>query len=348
MQRPSHGRGAAANPRNRFTELWVEPDAPPGRVATRVFEDDTRTVISTNASPDLPFTQSLNPYRGCEHGCAYCYARPTHEYLGLSAGLDFETQLFAKPRAASLLRDALAKPSYRPSALALSGVTDCYQPVEKELGITRACLEVLRDCRHPVSIVTKGALVARDAELLGGMARDGLASALLSITTLDPALARDLEPRASAPARKLRALEALAAAGVPVGVMVGPVIPGLNDHELPAILAAARARGASFAAYLLLRLPHGVRELFDAWLERHRPQRRERVLSRIRACRGGALSDPSFGSRMRGSGPYADQIRALFQSAARSQGLMTESPRLTTAHFRPPLTRGAQLPLFGT
>lgn len=343
----AHGRGSVTNPANRFDTLWIEPDAPPGRVATRVFEDSSRSVISTNTSPDLPFSQSLNPYRGCEHGCAYCYARPTHEYLGLSAGLDFETQLFAKPRAAELLRDALAKPRYRPSPLALSGVTDCYQPVEKELRITRACLEVLLACRHPVTLVTKGALVARDADLLGALAADGLASALISVTTLDPALARDLEPRASSPERRLGAIGALAAAGVPVGVMVGPVIPGLNDHELPGILAAAKAQGASFAAWILLRLPHGVLELFEGWLERHRPRRRERVLSRIRSCRGGSLSDPRFGERMRGSGPYAAQIRALFQSAVTKQRLSTEAPTLRCEHFRPPLTRGAQLPLFG-
>lgn len=344
---PSHGRGSTSNPKNRFAELWVEPDAPPGRVPTRVFVDDSKSVISTNTSPDIPFSQSLNPYRGCEHGCAYCYARPTHEYLGLSAGLDFETQLFAKPRAAALLREALAKPRYVCSPLALSGVTDCYQPVERELQITRACLEVLVACRHPVTIVTKGALVARDADLLGDLARDGLTSVLLSVTSLDPALARDLEPRASAPARRLGAIEDLAQAGVPVGVMVGPVIPGLNDHEVPAILAAAKARGASFAAWILLRLPHGVRELFDAWLERHRPERRGRVLERLRSCRGGQLSDPRFGSRMRGEGPYAAQIRALFQSALCKNGLSAESPTLVTGHFRAPVTRGAQLPLFG-
>jgi DNA repair photolyase len=356
------GRGAAENPTGRFerlayepdaeAELWPDEDGEP-RPRTEYYRDHSRSILTHNDSPDVGFTHSVNPYRGCEPGCSYCFARPTHEWLGLSAGLDFETKIFVKETAPELLRRALSSPSWAGEPVAMSGITDPYQPVERRLRITRGCLEVLAECGNPVGIVTKGHLVTRDADLLGRLASHGAAVVHLSITSLDPALQRVMEPRASTPARRLEAISELAAAGVPVGVLVAPVIPGLTDHELPAILEAAAAAGASTAGFVPLRLPYGLPELFEAWLERHFPDRKEKVLHRIREIRGGALNDPHFGSRMRGQGEYAEQIRALFHVTCRRLGLNRERLRLSSARFvrpaPPPRKRPdtGQLEIFG-
>jgi DNA repair photolyase len=343
------GRGAADNPANRFEPIHCEPDpdlsaedrpAP----ATRFFRDNARSLLVRNDSPDVGFEYSINPYRGCENGCIYCFARPTHEYLGFSAGLDFETRILVKEDAPHLLRRELGAPGWRPQTVSVSGVTDPYQPVEARLCLTRRCLEVFAEFRNPVAIVTKRHLVGRDADLLSDLAHDGAAAVFLSITTLDAELARRMEPRASSPAGRLKAIEELTAASVPVGVMVAPVIPGLTDHEIPAILAAAAAAGARWAGYVLLRLPHGVGPLFDDWLQRHYPQRRDRVLSRIRETRGGALYDPRFGDRMRGQGPLAEQVASLFALGCRRAGLQTTFPTLSATSFHRP--GGTQLSLF--
>jgi DNA repair photolyase len=336
-----HGRGAADNPPNRFEHARherdpdedVEPEPAPN---TQFLADASRTIIATNDSPDVGFEASINPYRGCEHGCIYCYARPTHEYLGFSAGLDFETKIMVKERAPELLRRALAAPGWRPKPLALSGVTDPYQPVERRLRLTRRCLEVLAEFRNPVVVITKNRLVVRDADLLGALARFDASAVFLSITTLDAALARALEPRTSTPSARLGAIAALAGAGVPVGVLVAPLIPGLTDHELPAIVAASAEAGATFAGYTPLRLPLAVAPLFEDWLERHAPRRKARVLGRIRALRGGRLNDARFGARMRGQGPFADLIAQLFAAACRDAGLGGRALNLSTAAFRRP------------
>jgi DNA repair photolyase len=345
------GRGTRGDPPNRFEPIALELDGdtldydgelPDPR--TRYYRDTSRSALTHNQSPDVPFETSLNPYRGCEHGCAYCYARPTHEYLGLSAGLDFETQIFVKEDAPELLRAELARRSWKPQVIALSGVTDPYQPIERRTALTRRCLEVLADFRNPVGIITKSRLVTRDADVLAELARFGAVSVTLSVTTLDPDLARVLEPRAAQPRARLAAIEALAAAGIPVGVNVAPVIPGLTDHELPAIVEAAVAAGARWAGFIVVRLPHGVAALFERWLEDHYPARKARVLGRIRALRDGRLNDPRFGSRMRGSGLFAEQIAALMALARRRTGLAERGPALSTAAFRRPGT--AQLSLF--
>ncbi len=346
----ARGRGVASNPADRFTARQIEVDlegvAAAARAAgddaipaprTQFFEDASRSILSENDSPDLPFDVSVNPYRGCEHGCVYCYARPTHEYLGLSAGLDFETKILVKRRAPELLRGELMKRSWRPRLLALSGVTDCYQPVERLLRITRGCLEVLADFRNPVGIVTKNALVTRDADLLASLAAHDAAQVFLSVTTLDAQLAAELEPRASRPAKRLEAIAQLAAAGIPVGVLVAPVIPGLTDHEMPAIVAAARDAGATMASWQLLRLPYGLKQLFDEWLVLHQPDRRSKVLDRIRELRGGALNDAEFGTRFRGDGEWARQLEQLFGLAVRRAGLAGMRERgISTAAFRRP------------
>lgn len=346
------GRGAGYDPANRFHSGWVQAEADwtdpddPGP-QTRFLDDASQTILSRNTSPDVPFELSVNPYRGCEHGCVYCYARPTHEYLDLSPGLDFETRIVVKRRAPALLRDALAKPSWRPRVIAISGVTDAYQPIERRLRLTRGCLEVLADCLNPVGIVTKSHLVTRDIDVLSRLAAVGAVRVQISITSLDDALAGSLEPRAARPQRRLAAIRKLAEAGIPVGVIVAPVIPGLNDRELPAILDAAAAAGAQSAGWVLLRLPHAVAPLFEDWLERVAPERKERVLARVREVRSGRLSDPRFGSRMRGEGAYAQQLEALFGVARRRAGLADDLPPLNAAAFRRPLTRGGQLSLFG-
>ena len=352
MQLPIRGRGASFNPPNRFERLeyepdpeWIDPDDPEPWRATHYLRDSARSILVRNNSPDVPFDLGLNPYRGCSHGCAYCFARPNHEYLGLSAGLDFETRIFVKQDAPVLLRQALESRRWRPETIVMSGVTDPYQPAERRFCITRGCLEVLAEFRNPIAIITKNHLVTRDVDLLGELASHSAAVVNVSITSLDPALQRVMEPRTSIPARRLAAVEVLARAGVPVNVMVAPVVPGLTDHEVPAILSAVAAAGARSAGFIPLRLPGAVAEIFERWLEDHFPDRRDRVLNRIREIRGGRLNDPRFGERMRGSGPYWDGIRSMFETVARREGL--DRPRLTlsTNAFRRP-DRGAQLELF--
>ena len=334
------GRGAAENPKNRFERIEVElelgeSDAEEPGPEIIYLRDVSRTIIARNDSPDIGFDASVNPYRGCSHGCIYCYARPTHEYLGFSAGLDFESKVLVKEDAPDLLRRQLSSPRWKPQVLSISGVTDCYQPIEKKLRITRRCLEVLTEFRNPVAIVTKNHLVTRDIDLLSELARHDAAVVAVSLTTLDDDLRRVMEPRTSRPARRLAAVEALARAGVSVGVMTAPVIPGLNDHELPNLISAAAEAGAGFAAYTPVRLPHTVRPLFEDWLARQFPERKEKVLNRIRSMRGGRLNDPRFVSRMRGEGIFADHISQLFDISCRRAGLEGKRfPRLSTAAFR--------------
>ena len=311
-----------------------------------LLRDPSRTIVATNTSPDISFDASVNPYRGCEHACVYCYARPTHEYLGFSAGRDFETRILVKERAPRAAAPAPGRASWRPQVLAFSGVTDCYQPAERKLEITRRCLEVLTHFRNPVTVVTKSRLVTRDADLLADLADSDAASVSLSITTLDPTLQHRMEPGASVPGKRLGAIESLATAGVPVGVLVAPVIAGLNDHEIPAILEAAASAGASFASLVVLRLPHGVGALFDDWLERHYPERRAKVMHRVQSMRGGRLYDARFKIRQRGTGIFADQVQALFDLARRKAKLRPDGPVLSTAHFRRPGSSDDQLALF--
>jgi DNA repair photolyase len=342
------GRGTAANPENRYEQIHIEadPEVDGGdRLPTVFYRDTSRSALAENESPDVGFRFSLNPYRGCEHGCIYCYARPTHEYLSFNAGLDFERRIMVKEDAPELLRKAFLSPRWQPQVIALSGNTDCYQPIERHLGLTRRCLEVLRDFRNPVAVITKSALVTRDVDLLADLTADGAAHVSVSVTTLDAELARRMEPRAAAPDRRLEAIAVLSAAGVPVSVNVAPVIPGLNDSEIAAILERAAAAGASSAAWILLRLPRPVDQLFADWLERNFPDRCQRVLGRIRECRGGELSDSRFGHRMRGEGVYAEQIGALFRTAARRAGLDRPLPPLDAAAFRRPPRPGEQLTL---
>jgi len=318
----------------------VEDDPAPRTVFLR---DTSRSVIARNDSPDIPFELSLNPYRGCEHGCIYCYARPTHEYLGFSAGLDFETRIMVKADAPLLLREALSGASWKPAPVAIGGVTDPYQPVERRLRLTRRCLEVFWEFRNPVSLVTKNHLITRDIDLLGEMARLNLAAVHVSITTLDAELARIMEPRTASPRLRLETIQKLAKAGVPVCALVAPVIPGLTDHEMPAIVAAAASAGATSAGYQPLRLPLCVADLFTQWLERHLPDRKEKVLNRIRSMREGKLNNAEFGLRMTGRGVFAEQIGRMFEVAARKAGLNRRGIRLATEHFRRP---GKQMELF--
>jgi len=347
------GRGSASNPTNRFERLHYDigdvgdAGGAPSETRTLYLRDPTRSAIAFNESPDVGFNASINPYRGCEHGCIYCYARPTHEYLGFSAGLDFETRILVKERLPELLRKALSSKSWQPQVLGMSGVTDPYQPIERRIELTRRCLRVLTEFRNPVAIITKNALIARDRDLLGELAEVGAASATLSITTLDPVLQRQMEPRACHPERRLETIRKLAAAGIPVGVNVAPVVPGLTDHEIPRILEAAACAGATRAGHIVLRLPHGVANLFSDWLAAHRPERRDKILHRTRALRDGRLDDPRFGSRMRGSGIFAEQIHELFALACRKHGLTSAAPELSTRAFRRPDPHG-QLALFGS
>ncbi|MPZ16642.1 MAG: PA0069 family radical SAM protein [Luteitalea sp.] len=350
-RRAIRGRGTAVNPPNRYERLAYVEDLEPSDEQdeerlprTELLRDSSRTIIARNDSPDVGFEASINPYRGCEHGCAYCYARPSHEQLGFSSGLDFETKILVKENAPELLRHELASPRWKPQPIALSGVTDPYQPIERRLQITRRCVEVLADFRNPVAVVTKNYLVTRDVDYLAELARYDAALVFVSVTTLDAALQGKLEPRASTPARRLAAIEALARAGVPVGVMVAPIIPAVNDHEIPAILTAAARAGATAAGHVMLRLPYAVKELFERWLEAHLPDRKDKVLSRVRELRGGQLNDPQFGSRMRGTGPYASSVNALFAAACRRVGLNQRRRLLSTAAFRRP--EGSQLSLF--
>jgi DNA repair photolyase len=352
------GRGAADNPANRFERLHYEVEGDDEANArdesdefgvrpppTLYLRDPSRRIISTNESPDVPFDASINPYRGCEHGCIYCYARPTHEYLGLSAGLDFETRILVKDEAPALLRRELSAKSWTPQVLGFSGVTDPYQPVERSAQLTRRCLEVLAEFRNPLGIITKNALVVRDVDVLQTLVPFQAVAVNLSITTLDRDLHRRMEPRSSSPKERLRAVERLAAAGIPVGVMVAPVIPGLTDHEIPAILEAAASAGASWAGYIMLRLPHGVAPLFEQWLDRHYPERSKKVLDRLRGMRGGRLNDPQFKTRMRGQGIFAEHVAQLFALAAKRQGLDRTRQALSAEAFRVP-GRAQQLGLF--
>jgi len=353
---PLKGRGATSNRAPRF-DAWEREtdgefidgalgDEPLPNPRTVVTEAAARTIISRNQSPDVPFDQSVNPYQGCEHGCIYCYARPTHAYLGLSPGLDFETKLQAKTNAAELLARELGKPGYRPAVIALGANTDPYQPVERRLEITRSILRVLGDFNHPVSITTKSALVERDIDLLQPMAARGLARVFLSVATLDHDIARRMEPRASAPARRIEAVRALAAAGIPVGVLVAPVVPALTDHDLEAVLEAARDAGADSAACIILRLPLEVRDLFVDWLEAAYPLRARHVLSLVRQMRGGKDNDSTFGERMRGTGRFADLISQRFAIACRRLQLNARSLALDTSAFAVPRPASGQLALF--
>ena len=347
------GRGAGLNMPGRFEPYartglddgWAAEPAP--QLRTEVREERTTRALARNASPDIGFDRSVNPYRGCEHGCIYCYARPGHGYLGLSPGLDFETRLVARPGAPAALARELSARGYRPAPVMLGAVTDPYQPVERDRGITRALLEVLRDFRHPVIVTTRGTLVERDVDILSEMAAQGLAAVGISLTTLEAGLARAMEPRAPAPARRLGVIRRLSEAGVPVRVMASPVIPALTEHELEAILAAGREGGAVAASTILLRLPQEVAPLFRDWLERHVPGRAAAVLGRLRAMRGGRDNDPRFGTRMTGEGPAADLLRQRFALACRRMGLARGMPELRCDLFRVPPQPGAQLELFG-
>ncbi len=341
------GRGASWNPLNRFETLEYivddEAERDENGPKTLYLRDPSRSIIATNDSPDVGFEASINPYRGCEHGCIYCYARPTHEYLGFSAGLDFETKILVKEDAPQLLREELNKKSWEPKTIAISGVTDPYQPVERKLGITRGCIEVLADFRNPVGIITKNALVTRDADLLAEMSAWNGTRVFLSVTSLDPHVHRVMEPRTSTPELRLEAIRTLTAAGIPVGVMVAPVVPGLTDHEMPAILKACRDAGARWAGFVVLRLPWAVAPLFEKWLEEHFPDRKDKVLNRVRDLRGGKLYDAQWGVRGRGEGIFAEQIEALFDVTCRKLGLNEKDYELETSHFR---RRTAQASLF--
>ena len=352
------GRGALSNAAGRYEKQtrvlvddgwddgWRAEDGAPPPLRTQVTIDATRSIIARNKSPDISFDRSINPYRGCEHGCIYCFARPTHAYLGMSPGADFESRLFAKPNAAELLAKELSAPGYVPNVIAIGTNTDPYQPIEKKMRIMRSVLEVLRDFRHPVGIVTKSPLVLRDADILSDMAAQGLAKVALSITTLDRKLARAMEPRAGTPQRRLQAIKGLSEAGIPTGVMFAPVIPALNDKEMENVLAAATEAGAKSAGYVLLRLPLEIKDLFREWLEANRPDAAKHVMSLIRSMRGGKDYDPQWSVRMRGTGPYAEMIAKRFHMAAKRLGLNQVHSPLTTAKFRRPARSGDQLSLF--
>jgi len=351
---PIRGRGASWSPANRFEKLHVDlsdinvvdadifPEEQPRR-ATQYFRDGTKSIITRNTSPDVGFETSLNPYRGCEHGCIYCYARPTHEYLGFSAGLDFESKIMAKVNAPELLRAELESQGWRPQTLVMSGVTDPYQPIEKKLRITRGCLEVLVKFRNPVAIITKNRLVTRDIDLLCDLAEYKAVAVNLSVTSLDPNLQRVLEPRTSSPQARLDAIRQLRSAGVPTGVMVAPVIPGLTDHEIPRILEKCAKAGAQFAGYTVVRLPWAVAPLFEHWLEEHFPDRKEKVLGRIRNLRGDRLNNSQWHTRMTGEGIFAEQIASLFKVSCGRVGIR-ERPKLSCDSFQRSAT---QLRLFG-
>ena len=352
---PRKGRGAASNETGRFEaekrvpfdDGWGSADEQPAPLATTLTVDTTRTIIARNDSPDIGFDRSINPYRGCEHGCVYCYARPSHAYLGLSPGLDFESRLFYKPQAATLLAAELRRKGYSCGPIALGSNTDPYQPAERRLGITRAILEVLRDFRHPVTIVSKAALIQRDLDILGEMAKERLAIVTISVTTLDRRLARRMEPRAPTPERRLETIAALAAAGVPAGVLSAPMIPALNDSEMEVILERARAAGASSAGYTMLRLPLELKALFREWLEERFPDKAAHVLSLVAQTHGGRLYDSAWSKRMTGTGPYADMLRLRFDRACRRLGFTQRTTQLLdTTRFRAPPQKGDQLALF--
>lgn len=342
------GRGAAGNPHVRFDRMerlrddeFEVTDAP----VTTVISQKAASIIARNDSPDIPFNLSVNPYQGCEHGCVYCYARPSHAYLGLSPGLDFETKIFAKDNAAELLRSELAKPGYKCEMISLGANTDPYQPVERERRITRSILEVLHECRHPVGIVTKSSLVERDLDILTSMAKDRLVQVFISLGTLDSEVARKLEPRATAPWRRIEAIRTLASSGVVCGVFIAPVIPFINDKDIEQVLEAASKAGASTAGYVVLRLPYELKEIFKDWLELHHPLKAEHVMARVRDLRGGKENDSTFGQRMRGQGAFADLIAKRFEIACRRHGLNAgHRYQVDTSRFRPP--KGPQMQLF--
>jgi len=352
LSHQARGRGAGVNiagrfethDRSLFDDGWqgLEDLAP---FRTTVFEEKPRTIISRNDSPDISFDQSINPYRGCEHGCSYCYARPAHAYMGLSPGLDFESKLFAKPDAAKLLRAELSAKSYVPKTIALGANTDAYQPIERERRITRAILEVLAEFNHPVGIVTKSALVTRDIDILAPMAKKGLVKVALSVTSLDPKLSRAMEPRAAAPAKRLAAIEQLSAAGIPTVVMVAPIIPAVNDSEIEAILSAAKTAGASEAGYVMLRLPHEVKDVFKDWLQATMPERAAKVMSLVKSSSGGKEYEAGFGVRQTGTGPYAWTIGRRFELSCQRLGLNRRKLKLDTSHFHRPPQPGEQMSL---
>ncbi len=354
-EKPHHGRGATLNATSSRFNLpqrapdgdWLDErallDGTPTPPRTTVTVEHPKTILTRNSSPDIPFDRSINAYRGCEHGCIYCFARPTHAFHDLSPGIDFETKLFAKPEAAALLRKELSKRNYQPAPIAMGTNTDPYQPIEADWKITRSILELLAETRHPLTITTKSHRVVRDIDILSAMARDGLAAVAISVTSLDPHTARTLEPRAPTPAKRIAAIAALADAGIPVHVSVSPVVPAITDHEIEHILEAAAEAGARAAFFIPVRLPHEVAPLFQAWLEAHHPDRAGKVMSLIRSIRGGRDNDPDFHTRMRGSGPWADLIRTRFAIACRKLGLNQDRIVLRTDLFRPP--EGAQLRL---
>jgi DNA repair photolyase len=357
---PAHtvirGRGAVSNASGRYEsdrreaydDGWTLDDEPPGQLTTTLTAEKAKTILSRNDSPDIGFDRSINPYRGCEHGCIYCYARPAHAYMGLSPGLDFESKLFFKPEAARLLEKELSKPSYSCERVHIGGNTDPYQPIERKLRITRQVLEVLDRFNHPLSIITKSALIVRDADILGRMAARRLAGACISITSLDRKLARTMEPRAATPEKRIEAIARLTDAGVPVTVGFAPVIPGLNDHELEAVLERAAKAGAVGAMYVTLRLPLEIKDLFREWLEEARPDRASRVMSLIRQTRGGRDYDPQWGSRMIGSGPVAELVNTRFAAACKRYGLNLERRGVDTSQFRVPPKAGDQMELFSS
>lgn len=354
---PVRGRGALDNPAGRFEEkrreteaetfnalLEADAEEPEKQIPTQVFRDTSRTIVTSNDSPDVGMDLTINPYRGCEHGCIYCYARPTHEYLGMSAGLDFESKIFVKHDAAVLLREKLSSKNWQPHTIFFSGITDPYQPLERKLRITRACLEALNEFGNPAALISKNHLVMRDVDILREMAQRNLVQVNLSVTTLDASLSRAMEPRASRPAMRLKAIETLAKAGIPTGVMIGPVLPGLTDHEIPAILQSAADAGAISAGYTMLRLPYGVKDLFQHWLHEHFPDRAEKVLRRLREMHGGQLYDSDFNHRMRGEGLHAEQINSMFNLYRTRFGL-TRHVQLSLEHFHRNAAQG-QMQLF--
>ncbi|HUY31834.1 MAG TPA: PA0069 family radical SAM protein [Pirellulales bacterium] len=359
MTNPSKpkGRGSPINPPNRFEKTHLAADfeqlrhddeflTDQARSTAEYLPDESKSIVSENDSPDIPFRYSVNPYRGCSHGCSYCYARPYHEFLGLSAGLDFETKILVKHDAPALLREFLSRASWKPEPITFSGVTDCYQPVERQFRLTRGCFEVASEARQPIAIITKNALILRDLDLLAEMGAARLVHANISVTTLDAELARAMEPRTSTPAARFKAMRALADAGIPVRVMVAPIIPGLTDHETPAVLETARQAGATAAGYVLLRLPLTVEPVFRAWLQENYPNKKERVEALIRSTRGGKLTDSHFGQRMRGQGNYAGQIARNFEVFSHRLGLDRRLPELDVTQFRPPRRASGQLQLF--
>jgi len=334
-----HNRGALVNPANRFEKISFERDEEISdeeypSPKTEFYKDTSKSIISYNDSPDIGYETSLNPYRGCEHGCVYCYARPTHEYFGLSSGSDFESIIFVKTEASLLLRKELAHPKWKPQVIVMSGVTDCYQPFERRFQITRQCLEVLLDFKNPVGIITKNRLVTRDIDIFKSMAQYQGVRVMVSIATLDPHLARMMEPRASTPANRLKAIEELAKAGVPVSVNVAPIVPGLTDHEIPSILKAAADLGAQSAGYTVLRLPYAVKDIFERWLIEYFPERKDKVLNRLRELSDGALYDSSWGTRMSGKGLFAQHIRDMFDMGYKRAQFPNDRIHLSAASFQ--------------